>query len=263
MWSWDTRKAMQISQLNGNLVVRFTDYINGQPFFSFLGDNMVNETAEALLELSKREGLPLELKLVPEIAVREINLDKFKVIEDKDNSDYIYETLSLKEMKGNKFNTRRGEAHRFSRNYDNFRVEVLDIFKSKQELVELTNMWFENKKRSVEVKDFGNEQIAIDRFFSYNINSDKMFILGLFLDDRLVGYIVNELLPNKNSMLHFDKTDLSINGAHSYLMKANAEMLLEKNVSCINYEQDLGLLPLQRSKRSFRPNNFLNKFIIK
>lgn len=42
MWSWDIKVEMIISKLNNNLVVRFTDYLTGYPFFSFLGDNMVN-----------------------------------------------------------------------------------------------------------------------------------------------------------------------------------------------------------------------------
>lgn len=29
MWSWDIRGEMRVSQLNGNLVVRFTDYLTG------------------------------------------------------------------------------------------------------------------------------------------------------------------------------------------------------------------------------------------
>ena len=45
MWSWDIKGEMRLSILNGNLVVRFTDYITGDPFYSFLGNNKTNETA--------------------------------------------------------------------------------------------------------------------------------------------------------------------------------------------------------------------------
>ena len=49
MWSWDIKEKMRISQLNGNLVVLFTDYITGESFCSFLGTHNVNETTEILL----------------------------------------------------------------------------------------------------------------------------------------------------------------------------------------------------------------------
>ena len=73
MWSWDIKGEMRLSVLNNNLVVRFTDYLTGNPFYSFLGDNKVNETAEQLLELSKNEGLKAELKLIPEDSVRSVD----------------------------------------------------------------------------------------------------------------------------------------------------------------------------------------------
>ena len=47
--AWDLKREMGFSILNNNLVVKFTDYVNGQPFLSFLGDNMVNETARELI----------------------------------------------------------------------------------------------------------------------------------------------------------------------------------------------------------------------
>ena len=57
MWSWDIKGEMRLSMLNGNLVVKFNDYITGEPFYSFLGKNKLNETAEILLNLSKEEKL--------------------------------------------------------------------------------------------------------------------------------------------------------------------------------------------------------------
>src|SRR6185436_18008967 len=57
MWAWDIKGEVRVSQLYGNLIVRFTDYLTGEPFYSFLGDSKVNETVRALLELSKRDGL--------------------------------------------------------------------------------------------------------------------------------------------------------------------------------------------------------------
>ena len=59
MWAWDTKGEMQISQLNGNLVVQFTDYINGKPFFSFLGDSLVLDTIKTLLDFSKKNFVAL------------------------------------------------------------------------------------------------------------------------------------------------------------------------------------------------------------
>lgn len=70
MWSWDTEGQMALSQLNDNLVVRFTDYSTGEPFYSFIGRRNIDATAGTLLETSASQGLSLSLKLVPhEVAV--------------------------------------------------------------------------------------------------------------------------------------------------------------------------------------------------
>ena len=39
MWCWDIKGEMHISILHDNLVVKFTDYLTGDPFFSFFGNN--------------------------------------------------------------------------------------------------------------------------------------------------------------------------------------------------------------------------------
>src|SRR3990167_9981485 len=64
MWSWDIKGEMRLSTLNNNLVVRFTDYLTGEPFYSFLGDNKVNETAEKLLDFTLEEEIKPKLHLI-------------------------------------------------------------------------------------------------------------------------------------------------------------------------------------------------------
>src|SRR3989344_6982684 len=100
MWSWDIKDEMRVSQFYGNLVVRFTDYLTGVPFYSFLGDNKVNETAEALLKLSKNEGLKPELRLVPESSINRLHNQQFNILEDRDHFDYILDNDKIQRHQG-------------------------------------------------------------------------------------------------------------------------------------------------------------------
>ena len=68
-WSWDVRNKMQISNLNGNYVIRFIDYVTGEPFFTFLGEHKVNETITLLLDIARSENYTPELKLIHEEVV--------------------------------------------------------------------------------------------------------------------------------------------------------------------------------------------------
>ena len=48
IWSWNLYDKIMISQLNGNLVVKFTDYITGESFYSFIGNTEVEKTTKEL-----------------------------------------------------------------------------------------------------------------------------------------------------------------------------------------------------------------------
>ncbi|MEJ0042787.1 MAG: hypothetical protein WDM81_11525 [Rhizomicrobium sp.] len=37
LYSWDAGERVRLSSLNGNLVIRFADYLTDEPFYMFLG----------------------------------------------------------------------------------------------------------------------------------------------------------------------------------------------------------------------------------
>src|SRR3989344_1777498 len=84
LWAWDTSGERMISELNSNLVVRFTDYSTHEPFFSFLGIRETEHTARTLIDYAKAEGITPELRLMPEISVRDMRTSVLKVEEDRD-----------------------------------------------------------------------------------------------------------------------------------------------------------------------------------
>lgn len=90
--------GFRISLLNGNLVVRFTDYLTHAPFYSFLGSHGILDTIDRLVDMAGSEGLTKELRLVPEdsilFAIEHIQ-SRFSVSEDPANSDYILASMSV------------------------------------------------------------------------------------------------------------------------------------------------------------------------
>src|SRR5947209_16185657 len=82
LWSWNIDSSVLLCELHGNLVVRLGDYVTGEVFYSFLGDSRVNETVEALIDLSCRKNLQPRLQLVPEVVAAQLDRDRFSVTED-------------------------------------------------------------------------------------------------------------------------------------------------------------------------------------
>ncbi len=261
MYAWDVRGEMGLSILNNNLVVRFTDYINGQPFFSFLGDNIVDETVETLINYSSDLGFPCELKLVPEASIKGLDKTKFKAVEDPDNFDYVYDVDKLKSFEGSEYHTKRNEISKFLRHNENVETRKLDLLdtKTKSDILNLNYEWLENKKATDPFFDIKNELLAIDRFL--NMNSEKLHAIGVFSGEELIAYSVNEICSNQCAIGHFYKSKRH-NGDFSYLMKKSAQFLSQCNIKYLNFEQDLGIEGLRKSKNSYNPVNFLKKYLV-
>ncbi len=263
MWSWDTKGEMKISQLNGNLVVRFTDYISGDPFYSFLGNNKTNETTEELLSLSKKEGLKPALKLVPGICVQRMNREKFDMREDVDNMDYI---ISIDRLKPHDGTERRLSSRRKMINklklLSKCSVVPIDLNNSetKEKILSVFLDW--EIQRGVDTQDIKHLKGALERMLNLKDQHDTL-ALGLFVDDKFVGYSINEIIGGGYALGNFQQADLKLSQATYSLLMQETSLYLEK-LGCkfINLEQDLGIEGLRRWKKSYNPIAFLKKYVV-
>src|SRR6185295_2198251 len=83
LWLWNVDNSVQLSELMDNLVVRFSDYVTGETFYSLLGEHDLDEAVQQLIDLSNREKLRPWLKLVPEVVATRLNSDIFLITEDE------------------------------------------------------------------------------------------------------------------------------------------------------------------------------------
>ena len=148
MWSWDVKKEMGLSVLNDNLVVRFSEYLTGEPFYSFLGTQKVDETAECIINLSVQSGLSPDLSLVPELAVSYFDAKKFSVSEQRDQFDYIFDLRIISELKGAKFSNKRNLINKIT-SEGKIRSEKLNLHdpEIRFNIKKLNLEWLEQKKK--------------------------------------------------------------------------------------------------------------------
>jgi len=261
MWSWDIKGEMRISQLNGNLIVRFNDYLTGEPFYSFLGNNMVNETAEALLELSKKEGLGLQLKLIPEEVIKGLDLERFDSNEDRDHFDYIYNVETFSKLESSKFNVRRRHTRFFSKTFlhDIKKHDEIDV-SLKGQILNLYNDWANEKGEKITTEYSQHEFLALSRFISASEHMD-FFVVGIYYENRLIAVALTENTPNQFNLSHFQKAvNSNFKGLNTYLVHEIAKMLEKENIKYINWEQDLGISGLRENKEAYLPCGFLKKY---
>lgn len=263
MWSWDTKGDVRISRFGGNLVIRFDDYVTGEPFYSLIGDANINETVHTLIDIAKIFNITPELKLIPEEVAKLVDDPDLFVEEDRDNFDYICDISEISAFEGTKFRQKRNEVNSLMTAYPTMSAKELDLHdpETKKSIITLFHKWIEDKKSNG--KDFeGQEEFAFNKLL---LLADKYPLVGVgvYLGEQLVAFVICEMQNNEYVLGHASKSDSAIRGTNAFLMKSMAGILLTHGRKYFNYEQDLGLNNLRDGKTRFRPVFFLKKYKIK
>jgi hypothetical protein len=256
LYAWDVKEDIELSMLNANLIVKFTDYITGEPFLSFIGNNEVNDTTIKLIEESAKRGYSKKLSLVPEVAASLLSDEQFEIEESRDHADYILDLSKYITYAGGKLKHRRNFFNGFMKMYPHYTVEQLDLTSEdvKKEVTELYRAWQEGKGfLSL------SEAFAYERFLqvAHHFNHSS---IGVRVDGKLVGFHVSTLPPGDHANGLFEKADINYHGIYPLLMHEVAKDHISRGYNFLNFEQDLGILNLRRSKLEFDPVNFFKKY---
>ncbi|MDI9356438.1 MAG: phosphatidylglycerol lysyltransferase domain-containing protein [Chitinophagaceae bacterium] len=271
IWNWfgkeePTDADALFSVLNNNLVIKFTDYeTHSQSFLAFIGETKIDETAEILLVYSQEHYHLNELRLIPEEIARCLNSDKWEIIEDRDQYDYILDIENLMDLpnwKSNEMSKRN--LIKFQKNvvdYKFYDVESTHI--PKIELINLFYLWAAEKK--LVLPDFQSETDALKRYFDLKYNNLRLFVLKK--GTKIIGFKAIELINNEYAMLHFSKANVKINEGigiyETIYWLLSRDFLTRMNLKFLNIQQDLGIPGLRRGKEKLRPVKYLKKYIIK
>ncbi len=262
MFLWDLREPLSFSFLNGNLVVRFIDISSGKPFLCLLGDNMIDETMDVLLEYAEIHGCGSTLQNIPEAVIQSIkNKDRFSVVEDARYHDYVLSIHEIAHMKGSKFVKKRNLVHVFSENeghHTTSRELDLSSVAVRNELHAVLRKWHDTYDRS-EHSDIEYEFQAIERA----INHHKRLGLrcfGTYIADELESFTIFEIVDTKTVIVHFDKANTAFRGLSEHHKHTLSKHLVKEHMEIINYQDDMGIDELRQSKQSYRPIGFLRKY---
>src|SRR3989344_4074638 len=241
LWSWDTVDGRMVSELEGNLIVKFTDYKTQAPFFSFLGTTQSEKVASTLIEFAEAQGISPELRLVPKDSIIHIG-PTFLVEEDPGNFDYIYLVPELAVLKSSRFKSPRQLANRFKREYPGAQFKILELNgqSSTEVVIPLLHDWKANKKSDGKEYEIPNEEIAIARILK-SADHTNLFFASIFLKERLIGFSINEVMSNLYGIVHFEKADITYTGIYDFLIQKTACHLAKKDVLLWNWEQDLNI----------------------
>ena len=263
LWAWDTNGERKMSELNSNLVVRFTDYRTHEPFLSFLGTGEPEQTARTLIEFCRAEGLPQILRLMPEDSIGGLLSGDFQIDEDIDNFDYVYSIPDLASLQGNSYMSKRGRANKFKRTFPEAHPEVIDLTDKALQvgIQEIIDIWERKKIADGKSYEVEHERAAVRRLCE-TADSHSLSAMAVSLRGKMIAFSLEEILPEQYTICHFWKADSSHPGIFDFLMQEKARHLQTQGALYMNYEQDLGIPTLRTAKHSFRPVKFLKKYNI-
>lgn len=261
LWSYNLEGDAIVSNLYGNIVIRFRDYISNKPFYSFIGNKKLTRTIKDLLEYAESTDLKPELKLIPEVNLKDrlrlIRKD-FSVKEERSHFDYIFYLERMSKLSGKKYNKKRNKLNRFIKDYTDVSVKQIDLTKktNHKHLLYVFSHWSKNKE-----DDSMQELKALKRLLA-NASYFDLFCIGIYIKNKIKAFTITEILPQKFAIAHFTKADSKITGIFEFLYKSTADELLKAGCFYLNREQDLGLSGLRAAKLSWRPINYLKKYTI-
>lgn len=181
----------------------------------------------------------------------------YKVVEDRDNFDYLYHVRDLIELKGRDYDGKRNFIKRFKKSvpfsYKKMTFEnVLQCLSFKEE-------WC-LAKDCVHSEGLMREKEALEEML---LQFDGLKVVGgiIEVNGKVEAVALGEALNPDTFVIHIEKA----NGALIGITQAVHQMFLEAEASgyaVVNREQDLGVPGLRKAKESYHPCRMVKKYTL-
>ena len=240
------------------LIVGQTD--DGPPFgLPPIGEGDLSPAFTQLFDYLARQAQGPEIRRVPELLAKSyVSTLPLEVIPDPANSDYVYLTESLINLRGRKYHRKRNHLKQFRKSYS-YRYQSLasDLIEA---CLNLEEQWC-RLRSCVENPALLNEEMAIREAL---LHFDKLDCLGgvILVDEKVVAFSLGEQLNSDTAVIHLEKANPEFTGSYAVI---NQEFCQDawSGFAYINREQDLGESGLRQAKLSYYPDHMSNKVILR
>jgi hypothetical protein len=180
------------------------------------------------------------------------NIAGYRLVKDRDFSDYIYLTQDLIELKGKKYHAKRNHLNKFINTYKYiFRDYTEDDY---GQCMELFDLWIANSATSPSY-----ERVAINLALkNYKALGLKCGVIEI--DGKIRAFSVNSILTNKRAgNVLFEKADINYDGIFAAINNFSVKEFFQ-GVEYVNRQEDMGIEGLRKAKLSYHPAFILTKY---
>lgn len=205
---------------------------------------------------------PLYINLADEEAVEQLGLknmpDKFKITEQVDLKDYLYDGNAMRTLSGKKLHKKKNHLNAFKREYEG-RYEYRRLCCSDRgDVWKFLDRWREEKGEEVE-EHLDYEVRGIHEILK-NCSLLNVRMSGVYIDGHLEAFTIGSYNPlEQMAVIHIEKANPGIRGLYQFI---NQQFLIEEfpEAVLINREDDLGLEGLRKAKLSYNPIDYARKY---
>ena len=176
----------------------------------------------------------------------------YKVIEDRDNFDYLYSREELAKLAGRKFHKKKNLVNAFINNYNYEGKPLLENLIP--EAIQVLEQWRDGRENP---GDYQANKEALEKSEALQLCGGIYYVEG----EPAAFTLGEELARGESFVIHFEKALGKFKGIYQFINKCFASILPEK-YKYINREQDLGNAGLRQAKMSYRPVGFVKKYRI-
>lgn len=251
---WRKLDMTQLTVINGFLCPMVIGPDKKPHFMMPLGEGNIREVVKTCLE---HTGSVVRVDEAFKTALGEN--EEYRVVEDRDQFDYIYLSKDLAELKGRRYDGKRNHINAFLKAnsfvYESMNAGHID------ECISLNDLWCRNKNRESEA--FPNLECEADAVKEALLNKDFLDLTGgvLIAEGRMIAFSLGQKLTENTAVIHIEKSDPSIRGAAQLM---NREFVRNEwaGSAYINREQDMGHPGLRKAKASYHPAEIRRKYNI-
>ncbi len=256
---WRECESPSFTFVNENLCILIDSHNEPRYFLQPLGENDIAGTMEICLRHAGR------VSRVQESVAQSLSSSRFNVVAQRDYFDYVYEVQELAELKGKKFDGKRNQIRKFSKNYVQYRFERLTPEHAGAAL-SLFDRWSlerENGNGGSESSPPPNhvcQRRAIERAFA------NFLTLGLrggavIVDGEMQGFIAASAESEKMVTAHLQYANYKMAGIYQVLLWETCRNVFAE-FELLNLEEDLGIPGLRKTKLSYQPLRLEKKFLV-
>lgn len=252
---------IEVAELNGIFFRRYNGAnINRRGYGFPLSANIfdLNKAIRILADDSQERGEIFSFCLCSEKQCKEI--DKFCSVDWKSfggDSDYIYSRENFARFSGKKFHAKKNHFNKFIKTYAE--VKYLNLTPDLlPDALNIAEQWLsEHEDDNTLQSELSNIRETVDNWEKFGMKGGI-----LYADGEPAAMIMFSALSEQCIDVHFEKSTnkFAADGAFAAINKFMASSKDLQAYKYINREEDMGIIGLQKSKESYRPDFKLKKY---